>query len=345
MAATSLSRSRLSGQLVRTGGSRNGYRCRNRRWFKALIPGVRVTIRNTGTNISHTVTSNQEGCFTVPELAAGPYELTAVAAGFEGYRQTDIVLQTGEMLTIPIRMAIGSVNETVKVTADAAVINTEDGKIKGQVIVYEEIQDMPLNGRDFTDLAITVPGVTTNAQGGAGLRSINGARADSTNFMVDGFSDRNSRGAAADFPPQPRRTPRVQDGDQRFSAEYGKMAGGIVNMTIQSGTNDYHGALFEYFRNNFFDARNFFSPTNLDLHQNQFGGMIGGPSICRITRARPDFLHGERRELSHYLGRERTRRGTDRGRKAGNFTGDVSNTGAKITLKNPFSGFRASQET
>src|ERR1700722_3243467 len=79
---------------------------------KALIPGVRVSIRNTGTNMSHTVTSNQEGYYTVPELPAGPYELTAVAAGFEGSRQTHIVLETGETLTIPIKMTIGSVNET-----------------------------------------------------------------------------------------------------------------------------------------------------------------------------------------------------------------------------------------
>lgn len=125
-----------------------------------------------------------------------------------------------------------------------------------------------------------------------------------------------------------------------FSAEYGKMAGGIVNMTIKSGTNNYHGALFEYFRNNVFDARNFFSPTNLGLHQNQFGGMIAGPL-----------------NLPHYKGHDRTffmiseesyrltwgenEQGMvpTAAERAGNFSGDISNTGAKITLKNPFSSY------
>ena len=102
---------------------------------KAVIPGVKVTIRNTGTDIAHTVTTNQEGYFTITELPSGPYELTAVSAGFETYRQTEIVLETGQQLRRPdIKLTIGSVNETVSVTAQAATLNTENGMVTGQVV-------------------------------------------------------------------------------------------------------------------------------------------------------------------------------------------------------------------
>ncbi len=282
--------------------------------------------------------------YTVTQLPPGPYQLTAVSNGFETYRQTGIVLETGQTLRADITLTIGSVHEAVSVTADVAVINTEDGKIKGQVVTSEETQDMPLNGRDFTDLALTVPGVTTNAQGGAGsFGAINGARADSTNFMVDGFTDRNSRGAAADFRPNIDALQEFKMETSGFSAEYGKMAGGIVNMTIRSGTNSIHGSLFEYFRNDFFDARNFFSPTNLDLHQNQFGGMIAGPL-----------------NLPHYKGHDRTffmlseesyrlTWGENRQgivptalEQAGNFSQDINiKTGKVLTLKNPYSSYAA----
>jgi outer membrane receptor protein involved in Fe transport len=308
---------------------------------KAIVPGVRISIRNPDTNIEHSEVTNAEGYFTVPGLPAGPYVLEAVSAGFEVYRQTGIVLETGQTLRLDIRLTVGSVTETVKVTADTAVINTEDGKIKGQVIVSQEIQDMPLNGRDFTNLAITVPGVTANAQGGAGsFGAVNGARADSTNFMVDGFTDRNSRGAAADFRPNIDALQEFKMETSGFSAEYGKMAGGIVNMTIKSGTNNYHGAVFEYFRNNFFDARNFFSPTNLDLHQNQFGGLISGPL---------DLPHYKGHDRTFFMVSEESYRITwgqnEQGvvptaaEHGGDFTGDTSNTGAKIILKNPFSSY------
>jgi outer membrane receptor protein involved in Fe transport len=308
---------------------------------KAVVPEVRITVRNTDTNIDHASTTNTQGYFTVPGLAPGPYLVEAVGAGFQVYRQTGIVLATGDTLNLSIALTVGAVNESVNVTADVAVINTENGAVVGQVVSHEEIQDLPLIGRDFTNLALTVPGVTQNAQGGNGsFGAINGARADSTNFMVDGFSDRNSRGAAADFRPNLDAMQEFKMETSGFSAEYGKMAGGVMQMAIKSGTNNYHGALFEYFRNNVFDARDFFSPNNLDLHQNQFGGMIAGPL-----------------NLPHYKGRDRTffmiseesfrqiwgenEQGVvpTAAEQAGDFAGEVSNTGKAITLKNPFSKY------
>ena len=306
---------------------------------KAVVPAVRISVRNTDTNREYRQSSNPEGYFTVPELPAGPYILEANSPGFAAYRQSGIILETGQMLRVDIKLTVGSVNQTVKVTADTAVLNTEDGKIKGQVLLQEEIQDMPLNGRDFTDLALTVPGVTANAQGGAGsFGAINGARADSTNFMVDGFNDRNSRGATADFRPNIDALQEFKMETSGFSAEYGKMAGGIVNMTIKSGTNNYHGALFEYFRNNFFDARNFFSPTNLGLHQNQFGGMVSGPlNLPRYKAHDRTFFMISEESYRLDWGQNKQGRVPTAPERSGNFAGDLSNTGAKLTLKNPFS--------
>src|SRR3989442_416644 len=157
------------------------------------------------------------------------------------------------------------------VTAEVAVLNTESGTIKGDVIVQAEIQDMPLNGRDFTELALLVPGVVPNAQGGAGsFASINGARGDNTNFVVDGFDDRNIRGAAAQLRPNVDAMQEFKMEVSGYSAEYGKMAGGVLNMVLRSGTNQFHGSLFEYVRNNIFDAKAYFDADQLGIHQHPF---------------------------------------------------------------------------
>src|SRR5215472_5536847 len=135
---------------------------------QATVPGVVVTIRNVDTNIRRTLETNQEGYFTITNLPPGPYELTAEKEGFHRVRETGIVLETGQELRMDLKLVVGSVSDSINVTADIAPLNTENGSIKGDVIVQAEIQDIPLNGRDFTDLAFLVPGVVHNAEGGAG---------------------------------------------------------------------------------------------------------------------------------------------------------------------------------
>ena len=169
---------------------------------QAVMPGVSVSIRNTDTNEARTILTNAEGIYTIASLTPGPYVLLVEKGGFHAYQQTGIVLETGQTLRTDIKLEIGSVSETVSVKAEIAPLNTENGAVKGEVVVYAEIQDMPLNGRDFTELAMLVPGVVPKAQGGGGsFASVNGARADNTNFRVDGFDDRNIRGAAAQLRP------------------------------------------------------------------------------------------------------------------------------------------------
>src|SRR6266568_774447 len=247
---------------------------------EATVPGVTVKVRNMDTSIVHTFQTNHEGSFTITGLNPGPYELIAEKQGFRAYRETGIVLQVGQTLRSDIRLNVGSVNETVSVSATVAPLNTENGAIKGDVIIQAEIQDIPLNGRDFTELALLVNGVTPNAQGGQGSGfAINGARGDNTNFRVDGFDDRNIRGAAAQFRPNIDAMQEFKMEVAGYSAEYGKMAGGILNMVLKSGGNRPHASLFEYVRNDKFDARAYFDTGKLGFHQNQFGGTVTGPII------------------------------------------------------------------
>ncbi len=306
----------------------------------AVIPGVKITVRNTDTDFTRVATTNQEGYYTIPELPIGPYVLEAVTGGFETYRQTQIVLQTGDRLSVPVTMKLGSVSDSVEVTANAVTLNTENGMIKGQVVVQSEVNEMPLNGRDFTELALFVPGVVANAQGGAGsAMTINGARGDNTNFLVDGVDDRNVRGAAAQLRPNIDALQEFKMEVSGYSAEYGKMAGGILNMVLKSGTNSYHGTVFEYFRNDVFDARAYFDTTLLPFHQNQFGGLISGPlSIPKLYNGhdRTFFMFSWETLLNpygeSYLGTVPTAL-----EHAGNFSQDVNNLGTAITIKNPFS--------
>jgi hypothetical protein len=169
---------------------------------QAVMPAVSITIRNVDTNIARTMRTNEDGYFTVTNLPPGSYELLAEKSGFRTYRETGIVLEVGQVLRSDVRLAVGSISDSVNVSAEIAPLNTENGAVKGDVIIQAEIQDIPLNGRDFTDLAFLVPGVAPNAQGGAGSgMAINGARGDNTNFVVDGFNNRDPRGAGAAVRP------------------------------------------------------------------------------------------------------------------------------------------------
>jgi hypothetical protein len=306
----------------------------------SVMPNVNITIRNIDTDGSRSVETNGEGYFTILELEPGNYELTAVKTGFNTYREDKITLETGNEFRAEIKMDVGTVSKTVTVTADAAMLNTENGMVTGQVVNNQEIADMPLNGRDFTELALYVPGVNMGVAGAAGsFAAINGARQDNTNFMVDGVDDRNVRGAAAQLRPNIDALQEFKMEVGGYSAEYGKMAGGILNMTLKSGSNSYHGTLFEYFRNDFFDAKGYFDTSRLPFHQNQFGGVISGPvTFPKVYKGhdRTFFMFSWESLRNPYsttaLGSVPTLLQDE-----GNFSKVVSNTGKPITIKNPYS--------
>ncbi len=305
---------------------------------QAVMPGVTISIRHVETNIVRKIQTNEVGDFTITNLVPGIYELTAEMQGFRTYRETGIVLQVGQVLRNDIRMQVGSVTESVTVTAEVALLNTESGTVKGDVIVHAEIQDLPLEGRDFTDLAFLVAGVIPKAQGGQGSAlNINGARADNTNFYVDGFNNRNARGAAAQVRPNFDAMQEFKMEVSGYSAEYGKMAGGILNMVLRSGTNRLHGTLFEYLRNDIFDARTFFDPGKSKLRRNQFGATLSGPMVL------PKIYNGRDRTFFLFswegnrqvLGATRLGHTPTAAERSGNFAGARDNLGREVFLRDP----------
>jgi hypothetical protein len=305
----------------------------------AILPGVTIVIRNVETTIARTVVTDQAGDFTVTNLHPGSYELTAEVSGFRSYRRTGIVLEVGQVLRIDITMTLGAPIDSVTVTAGVVAINTESGAIKGDVIVQGEIQALPLDGRDFTDLAFLVPGVVPLAQGGQGsAMAINGARSDSTNFIVDGFNNRNPRGAAAQVRPNMGALQEFKMETSGYSAEYGRMAGGILNMALRSGTNEFHGELIEYLRNDIFDARAFFDTEKLTLRRNQFGATVGGPLLI------PKIYDGHGRTFFLFswegfreiLGQSRLGHTPTAEERRGDFAKSQTYLGEPLFLRDPF---------
>ena len=302
----------------------------------ALVPGVALTIRNVETNITREITTSPTGDYTITNLAPGTYEVKAEMAGFRSYQRTGLVLQVGQVLRLDIQMELGAVTESVTVSTAPPTLNTESGTIKGDVIVHEEIQELPLDGRDFTDLAYFVPGVVPKAQGGQGsAMNVNGARATNTNFYVDGFNNRNARGAAAQVRPNIDALQEFKMEVSGFSAEYGRMAGGILNMVLRSGTNDYHGSLFHYLRNDILDARGFFDRDKNKLRRNQFGATLSGPVIRNRTFYLVSF-----EGYTQVIGLTRLGHTPTAAEREGDFSSSVDVLAQPVHLKDPFTSGR-----
>ncbi len=246
---------------------------------QAFVPGVHIEVLNVDTGIVRTIQTGQEGSFTITNLPPGRYELIAEHPGFRTYRRSGLVLEIGQTVRGVIELALGPVLESVEVSAqNVAVLNTDNGAVKGDVIVQTEIMNLPLDGRDFTDLAFLVPGVLPNAEGATGgFASVNGARADSTNYYVDGFSALNARRGEASVRPNLGAIEEFRMEVSGLDASIGRMGGGSMNMVMRSGTNRYHGDIFEYVRNNVVDARSFFDQQKLKLNRHQFGATLHGP--------------------------------------------------------------------
>ncbi len=243
----------------------------------AVVPGATVTVIDQGTGRAQTVTTNDEGVYTIPQLQPGRYDLKIEAASFRPVVQKDLVLETDKTQRVNVQLEAGSVDETITVVADAPVVNT-DTSDKGEVITNRQVQELPLNGRDATDLAQLVPGVyqrPAEDDQGQGL-AVAGTRTDSTNFILDGANNRSDRNGSIGVNTSVDSIREFKVSTSTYSAEFGRTAGGQINVVSKSGTNDFHGAVFDYLRNDAFDAANFFSGKK-DLRRNQFGGTLGGP--------------------------------------------------------------------
>lgn len=246
----------------------------------ATVAGANVTVTQNGTNFTRTVTTNGDGEFVVSEIQPGSYTLKIDAAGFKGAINQNVVLETDQTRRFDVRLDVGSVNETVTVEAEPPTINTETPE-KGDVIVQRQVQELPLNVRDFVDLAKLVPGIyqrPTDDDQGQGLGSA-GTRTDSTNFILDGVGNRDDRNGGVGVNTSVDSIQEFKVSTSTYGAEYGRLAGAQISVVSKSGTNRFSGSLFEFVRNDFFDANNYFTPVGEEktLRRHQFGGSIGGP--------------------------------------------------------------------
>src|SRR6266542_2660512 len=246
----------------------------------AVMPGTTVTVMNTGTNESRAVVVGADGEYLIPQLAPGEYTLTAEHAGFNTAVQSGIVLETNQQARFDISLKVGAVTEQVEVSASAPLVTSESAAL-GNVVDQKKIVELPLNGRDYLQLALLQPNVFAPAQGSnLGFRggfNVAGNSEIANQYILDGVDNND------ETTNQPLHRP-ILDAVREFkvltgtyAADYGRQAGGQVIVTTRSGTNTVHGAAWEFHRNSPLDARNFFAPQKPSFRRNQFGGVLGGP--------------------------------------------------------------------
>jgi len=247
----------------------------------AHVPDAKVTATEVNTGTARTVTSTLEGYYTIPLLPPGNYSVKVSKEGFNEVSHSGVTLAVGDNATIDVRLTVGAVSQAVSVTAVAPLVDTQSGTIK-RVVDQQRIEDLPLNGRDITQLLTVQAGVfeTVSSAGVVGNAFVvNGSRNTGVNFMLDGATNVNSYQNYSGEYPNPDAIEEFGMQTNNFSAEYGYAPGAVVSVVTKSGTNQFHGSVFEFLRNGDLNARNFFAATRDSLKRNQFGGTFGGPLI------------------------------------------------------------------
>ncbi|WP_263377610.1 carboxypeptidase regulatory-like domain-containing protein [Granulicella paludicola] len=254
----------------------------------AVIPQASVVITNTGTNATVKITSDQQGEYTAPPLAPGPYKILTSASGFADTLQTNITLTIGENATINVVLKNGAATDTVNVTSDVAIINASTAEISA-VVGEDSIKELPLNGRDPSSLVFLTTGVTNELQSQAStLPSTNsfptqssgsagGGRQGSTYYLLDGVTNMDYYALLAAPFPNADATQEFRVISNNFDARYGSSPGAVVSIQSKGGSNNFHGGSFEFLRNAELNASNYFSHTRDPLKRSQFGGYLGGP--------------------------------------------------------------------
>ncbi|MGA9352444.1 MAG: TonB-dependent receptor [Terriglobales bacterium] len=262
-----------------------------------VVAGATVKVHNVGTGLERSATTTADGSYAIPELPIGMYSVTVSQSGFQTFVTSGVEVDVATERRVDAQMRVGQISQTVEVSGDdLPQIETTSNDLGG-VLTSQTVEDLPVNGRDYTKLIFLNAGVAgspdqiTDSPGSYGEFSMNGARGRSNNYMLDG----------TDMNDGYRNDPAINEGGvfavpsailpigaiaemsviSNFQPEYGRNAGAIVNIVTKSGTNGLHGQLFEYFRNDALDARNFFNNTDqrAPFHNNQFGGAVGGPIV------------------------------------------------------------------
>jgi hypothetical protein len=250
----------------------------------AVVPNAKITVTNTGTKISKEAASNNNGFYQVQHLPVGNYQVSVEATGFSQEKSNPAALDINQTLRVDLKLEIGQVSNIVNVDSTASTVETESSTVGGTVI-GQAIFELPLNGRNTLDLLSTQPGVTaTNPDSSAaGSYSIGGGRTDSVTYLLDGGLNNDLLSNSVVVNPNPDAVAEFRVIESTYGAEYGRNAGGIVSIVTKSGTNSLHGTAYDYVRNDFFDANDFFfnqqGTPRAVLKRNQYGLTIGGPII------------------------------------------------------------------
>jgi carboxypeptidase family protein len=297
----------------------------------SVVPKATITVTNVETNVRVKGETNDQGLYTVPSLKPGPYSITVEKAGFKKSVRSGVTLQVNQVARLDVNMQVGELTTAVEIVEATTLLETETSS-RGSVIDQKKIVDLPLNGRDYNQLALLSPGVLPGTPRLAsvnfkGVLNVNGNRTFNNVFLLDGvdnISYSNSfRGENVQLvQPSVEALQEFKIQTNAYSAEFGRSSGAVVNATIKSGTNNIHGSVYEFLRNDALDANNFFSnalgaPKPV-RKRNQFGAAVGGPMVKNRT-----FWFADYEGLREREGVPRTRIVPTAAEKAGLFSSQV----------------------
>ncbi len=314
----------------------------------AVIKGAQVTVQQTATGLKRTEVTNEAGEYSIPQLPVGPYLVSVEQSGFKKTERTGVELRVDDRLRIDIVMPVGQLTETVAVEETAPVVSTDSSTL-GNVVDNKKVTELPLNGRNFLQLNLLVPGANQGVKGSqnqtqGGSISVNGAREQSNNFLLDGMdnNDLAINQYAVAISTEAIQEFKVQA--STYSAEFGRSPGAQINIATKAGTNGYHGVLYEYFRNSNLDAKNFFDrPGPIpEYKRNQYGASFGGPIKKNKTFFFGNFESSRIRQAITKVGTVPTA-----AMKAGDFSalstiiynpGSLHRNAAGALVRDPFAG-------
>ncbi len=247
----------------------------------AGVPGAEVKATNLQTQVSSTVMSGDDGSFEFLSLAPGTYEVTVTKTGFRTFTARNIPLALNQIYNLPVALEVGEVTQSVQVEANPTQVETTTTQL-GTIIDAKQIVDLPLLGRNWTTLQQLVPGVVGGSdrfgtQSTPGNYATNGSESQQNSFLINGADSMDLALNAPLIIPSPDAIGEFNLIESTINPEYGRNSGGVLNAVIKSGTNQFHGDAFEFYRDTFMNARDFFQVTQPVFHQNQYGGTFGGP--------------------------------------------------------------------